>query len=382
MKNWFFLLLLFLASCDSSETEQKDLPNNFTINGTISGGGNSTIYLESYSNKGTIPVANVQTDAQGNFSLKGNIPGLGIYQLRLGEAKDKVIPLTLNVNEKLTIQTSFNDFEKQPNAKGTNWAKHLNQYTLLIQEVMVSQQEMAKNPNLSEAEMLTRYLEARKPLDEFSKRVMLQDPGNSFNIILSSSLMPTTGFSGWDPKNLDLLTLVVEAFEQKHPNSPITNTFAQQLEQITLGYQQHLNSSSGNKMAPEIALKSPNGELIKLSSLRGNYVLIDFWASWCRPCRMENPNVVKLYQKYKNKGFTVFSVSLDQDATAWKSAIQADGLIWPNHVSDLQGWNTIVTKTYQFNSIPHTVLLDKEGKIIATGLRGPALEQKLQELIK
>jgi thiol-disulfide isomerase/thioredoxin len=121
---------------------------------------------------------------------------------------------------------------------------------------------------------------------------------------------------------------------------------------------------------------------MKLSSLRGSIVLLDFWASWCRPCRGENPNVVRLYKKYKNKGFTVFSVSLDEDPAAWKQAIAMDGLAWPNHVSDLKGWETPLVKTYQFDGIPHTVLIGKDGKIIATGLRGEALEQKLEELLK
>jgi thiol-disulfide isomerase/thioredoxin len=118
---------------------------------------------------------------------------------------------------------------------------------------------------------------------------------------------------------------------------------------------------------------------LKLSSLRGKVVLIDFWASWCGPCRKENPNVVRLYNQYKAKGFTVFSVSLDQDAEAWKKAIASDGLIWPNHVSDLLGWQTPLVQLYAFEGIPHTVLIDQEGKIIGTGLRGESLEQKLKE---
>ena len=134
--------------------------------------------------------------------------------------------------------------------------------------------------------------------------------------------------------------------------------------------------------APDIVLVSPNGKTVKLSKLKGKMVLIDFWASWCGPCRKENPNVVRLYNQYKAKGFTVFSVSLDQDAEAWKKAIASDGLIWPNHVSDLLGWQTPLVQLYGFEGIPHTVLIDQEGKIIGTGLRGESLEQKLKELFK
>jgi len=119
---------------------------------------------------------------------------------------------------------------------------------------------------------------------------------------------------------------------------------------------------------------------LALASLRGKTVLIDFWASWCRPCRAENPNVVRVYNKYKDKGFDVFSVSLDNRKGAWEKAIQDDGLVW-NHVSDLNGWKSSVVSLYRFKGIPFTVLIDKEGKIIAKNLRGPALEQKLKEVL-
>ena len=137
---------------------------------------------------------------------------------------------------------------------------------------------------------------------------------------------------------------------------------------------------------PEISLPSPSGEIKNLSSLRGKVVLIDFWASWCRPCRMENPNVVKAYNKYNKKGFEVFSVSLDgmpQQANPkqdWINAIKNDGLIWENHVSDLKGWGSEVLPVFQFQGIPYTLLVDREGKIIGENLRGNALENKLAEI--
>ena len=130
--------------------------------------------------------------------------------------------------------------------------------------------------------------------------------------------------------------------------------------------------------AIEINLPNPNGEYVKLSSFRGKYVLVDFWASWCGPCRMENPNVVNLYKKYKDKGFEIYGVSLDMDKKSWLEAIQKDNLTW-TQVSDLAYWNSIVVANYRISGIPATVLLDKEGKIIAKDLRGPELEAKLKE---
>lgn len=126
---------------------------------------------------------------------------------------------------------------------------------------------------------------------------------------------------------------------------------------------------------------SPEGKMIKLSDFKGKYVLVDFWASWCGPCRAENPNVVNAYQKYKDKGFTVFGVALDSNKDAWLKAIEKDNLTWPQ-VSDLKGWANEAAKLYGITSIPQNLLLDKDGKIVAKNLRGPDLDAALEELIK
>ena len=140
--------------------------------------------------------------------------------------------------------------------------------------------------------------------------------------------------------------------------------------------------------APDIAMRDPEGNIRKLSDLKGKVVLIDFWASWCRPCRMENPNVVRTFNAYKDMafkngdGFTVFSVSLDQNKAAWINGIKKDGLVWKNHVSDLQGWRNAAAGLYGVNSIPATYLIDGDGIVIKRNLRGQALENTLAKLKK
>jgi thiol-disulfide isomerase/thioredoxin len=141
------------------------------------------------------------------------------------------------------------------------------------------------------------------------------------------------------------------------------------------------------KPAPDLIYPDPDGELISLSSLRGKMVLIDFWASWCPPCRVENPKLVSIYRKYKNKefkhgkGFTIYSVSCDRNHEDWVEAINSDGLIWKNHVSDLKGWDAEATYTYKISYIPFNLLIDGEGIIIAKELHGNALTNTLDSLI-
>ena len=393
INSWIFLFLGFvIVSCnggtDNQDTsEEKSLEENFTVSGKITGAENLNIYVEGFSEKGVIKIAETKIDSTGNFEIKGNVPGLGIYNLRLGESQNKVIPLTLLPKDNVKINTSFDFFISKPNASGTIWTGIMNEYVEYLSVFTSKQQElMATQGQISEADLSLKYLELRKPLDDFAINQMKKDPGNPFNIILQTSAIPITGFDGWDAGNIDVLKSVAAAFSTKYKNSPMASNMIAQTAEVERAYKEYLTSqSTSNDMenleAPEISLKTPEGKELKLSSLRGKVVLVDFWASWCGPCRKENPNVIRLYNKFKDKGFTVYSVSLDDDINAWKQAILSDGLIWPNHVSDLLGWKTPMVQLYGFNGIPYTVLIDKKGKILGVGLRGQELEDKLTEVL-
>jgi peroxiredoxin len=200
---------------------------------------------------------------------------------------------------------------------------------------------------------------------------------------------------------------VVASFVKDHPNSvrsamaiienyayyaeadevePLYNLLDNNIKKTPLGEELKklialYKTVSIGMMAPDITQTTPQGSPLSLSSLKGKYVLVDFWASWCKPCRRENPNVVKLYHQFKNKDFDVFSVSYDLKKEKWLNAIKEDGLTW-NHVSDLQGWKNATSTVYGIKAIPSNVLIDKEGKIIAKNIFGKKLSEKINEVIK
>ena len=374
---FILLTIAALASCKDTTDEQGN-PINLWVKGTIKGAEGMMVFVEAPSENGMISLFTGKVDDQGKIELEGNIAGLGFYQLRLGDNKENAIPITPLPNDKLSIHTNLNEFTLKPNLSGPSWTKTMNHYMAKQAEFRLKQMKlMATHGQLTEQEYAKSILEFKTPLVSFAKQEIDNNPSNPYNIILTMELFPMTGFDGWDPANLESFKKVSDAFIKTYGACPASTALETQYQQLEFGYSQFAQIENGELVAPNFALLDINGKTVKLSDFRGNLVLIDFWASWCGPCRQESPNMVKLYNTYKNKNFTILSVSLDEDPGKWKEAIQRDGLLWKTHVSDLRGWNSGMPQLYGFDGIPYTVLVNPEGRIIAKGLRGEALFQKI-----
>jgi peroxiredoxin len=188
--------------------------------------------------------------------------------------------------------------------------------------------------------------------------------GSSFATLAAIGLLNTKN-------EFQFIDSLADKLNEEYPDNKMIIQLKQQLNEM--------RALSLGQVAPDFELPTPDGKMVKLSDLRGKYVMIDFWAAWCKPCREENPNVVRLYEEYKDKGFDIIGVSLDRTKEAWVEAIEQDGLTW-TQVSDLAYFNSAAATLYQIEAIPATYLLDPEGKIIGKDLRGPSLENKLAEI--
>lgn len=386
------LIATLLYSCSSKDAKTPDGKDaNAWIEGQIKGAeADSKVQLKAQTQMGDTLIGEAKTDKDGKFKMALSIKGLGIYQLQIGEREDKIIIFPLNLKDELEINGNIDDFEMNPEYSGTKWAKNAMTFYQHYREFAKNQGSVVNNNALTDQQKVEKLLAMRKPLDDFIKKAIEKDPANEANLLYSNLLAPLAGYQYWDASNLDLLKKMAKAYTETYPDAPFGKSLESQCQYMEQGYKEYLDfqknggasstETLGAEQAPDIALPNPDGKTMKLSDLRGKYVLLDFWASWCPPCRRENPNVVAAYQKYHNKGFEIFSVSLDKDKNAWKSAIEKDHLTWKYHVSDLKEWESSVIPLYGIQSIPQSYLIDPKGNVIATNLRGNNLEQKLGEI--
>ena len=366
-----------------SELEKNDLEVNVVISGHIKDAGGLQLFLEATSDRGVISVAQTEIEPDGHFELPANIPGLGLYNLRLSDLNGSVLWLPLQAKDELHLNCTRQDFGRKPGLSGVKWAGNYQAMLEKTNQFEAFQKNLQANmAKLDQALIETQYDSARQVYENYCAQLIEKDLSSPLNILLSMNLLPTTGFENWNAKHLATLEKLAKSYQKAFVGQPASQNMMTQYQQIEDAYFNYASTINGTIAAPEIALPDPNGKTQTLSSLKGNYVLIDFWASWCGPCKSEMPNVIQLYKKYQNKNFTVFSVSLDDDPAKWKAAITSWGMPWPHHVSDLKGWNSNLPQTYQFDGIPYTVLVNPEGKVIGTNLRGAKLEKKLVEIFK
>lgn len=378
---------LFLTACGGETEVVEEVPvvEGHEITGNIKGADGEEVKLivvEGGKNVGVDSCIIVG----GSYSLKTKTKELREYAIFVGS---ELVLLFLDETAKdVTVSGSMPGFSRNYTVSGSDYSSDIRDYMLFVnqyydKEISLINQVNSTNP---EDKKQIDYLMAR--LDSifviqrgYAVETILKDTTSPVSWLLLGEFFPADGMAGFDSSDLKYFHMVSNGMRSKFPNSEYPGYIDQQIDGINGQYASAAATTEEGGPAPEINLNDTNGKPLPLSSLRGKVVLVDFWASWCGPCRKENPNVVNMYKKYKDKGFTVYSVSLDESRDAWLKAIDDDNLSWPNHVSDLKGWQSEAAAAYSVSAIPATFLLDKEGNIIARNLRGPELEQKLQEVL-
>jgi thiol-disulfide isomerase/thioredoxin len=392
----FLATFAFLASCGSEEEMEttKVKEDQQSIAGSIPDAAGKTIVAQVYNVDRWLQLGQSPIDSKGNFNIK--LPKEAfVVQLVIEQS---AAPVVLGGNDSIFVKTDFPNMMENFSVSNLEHAGELNKLIQLNaafnaenRDKMTRYRELQTGP---EAEaLLAEIIASKKKIENYAIDFIEKNPNSSITQLMAMQLYPDMGLENWDLGYGDYLEDVLIAYQKSFPEARFTRGLESNLNLWLDTYEQSLNSEKrksfyGNldrnvnigSPAPDIWMDKVDGGDMKLSDLKGQYVLIDFWASWCGPCRRENPNVVRLYKKYKDKGFTVFSVSLDDNAKNWKAAIESDQLEWPHHVSDLLKWNSVVVQLYKFDGIPHTVLIDKKGTIIGKNLRGQELENKLKEI--
>ncbi len=335
MKQYFYIILLSslgLFGCKSN------LTNAYQVAGTYANHEGNFLYLEKVISPKLIVVDTLDLNEDGTFEAMGKIDEPGLFRLRDNRNRGPVFFLEGGAD----VQVKF-DAQKpaEYSASGNN-----------------------------ESESLTAFTRARKNYNSDSiKSLIAKEESPYVALWFINSLNPRN--------DRDFLIQFADRLESEIPNSSYTYAYNEVIDKLkSTVYPPAIGES-----LRDISLESPDGKTYTLSELKGQYVLLDFWAAWCGPCRRENPNIVEAYNKYRDKNFTVYSVSLDNTKDAWVKAIQKDNLTWPYHVSDLKKWSSTAAKQYAVGSIPANFLIDPKGNIIGINLRGPALQNRLAELL-
>jgi peroxiredoxin len=371
----FNAVLILIISIFALACKPEEAGWEVTIRGKVRFPLSGQISIQEIKPDGSGKIDTVKLNSDNTFEKKLRLAEPGYYQINFYDRQR--IPFILNKSD-LEIIADGNDPVAYSEINGSpdhDLIKEVQKVMARAQEspdlVQLESDFQAASANQDTervGEIQLAYMEIlNKGYDQIA--AMLKDQPASLGLL---NLLQQNNLLDKD-RYFDLYLSSAEKFKTEWPDSHYTKDFVEQVEKMKI--------TAIGQITPEIELPNPDGQLVKLSSLRGKYVLIDFWAKWCGPCRRENPNVVKAYHNFKDKGFEVFGVSLDRNKEEWVQAIAEDGLAW-TQVSDLKYFDSQAAKDYNINAIPFSILIDPQGKIIAKNLRGAALEKKLAEVMR
>jgi len=356
----------------ATEISEKPLSDKaFRINGKVLGTPNALVVLNELTPQKIVFIDSVRTNEKGEFEMAVEAEKLRIGYISINSNEPPGVPIILENGEKVKIEIRMGQFIETVVKGGHHNTEMKKLYDIYMghnvdnfkfQERINSLDPRTVSDSLKRA-INIEYEDLTKKSEAEIWKFIKESPASAATYFASTYVI--------QKPQMSMLDDALAKLEKNYAQEPLTEELKKRLSQT--------RPLEVGGLAPDIALENPDGEIVKLSSLRGKVVLIDFWASWCRPCRAENPNVKRVYEKYKDRGFAIYGVSLDRKKEQWKGAIAQDGLTW-EHVSDLKGWQSSAAQLYKVSSIPKTFLLDQKGRVIAMDLRGPALENKLAEI--